>query len=284
MARVKVAAAQIACSPGNITANTDLHLAMLEAARAQAVELLVFPELSLTGYESRPDLPRLACRADGPELARIAAAAGGIVTVVGFIEQGGGARPFNACAILDRGRVVHVHRKLNLPAYGALVEGEHYAGGSALDLASTPLGRTACLICADSWNPALPWLAALDGAEAVVMPIASAVGAVSPEFDSRENWTLNLRHTAMTYGLPVVMANQCGREGGLAFWGGSTILDACGRVVAEARGEPELVVAEIDPANGIRARTRLPTMRDAAPALIRDLLNDRFLSSSRRIP
>lgn len=276
MARVRVAAAQVACVPGDVPENVARHLAAIRAARERGVDLVVFPELSLTGYETKPDVARLARASDAPELQGLAEAADGMTAVVGFIEANGPARPYNACAVLTGGRVVHVHRKLNLPTYGGLVEGRHYRAGEAVALCPTPLGDAACLICADTWNPALPWLAALAGAQAMLVPIASARGAVAAEFDSRANWIVNLRHTAMTYGLPVVMANHCGQAGGLDFWGGSMILDAVGRVVVQGGASPGLVLAEIDPADGTRARAQLPTARDADPIRVRAAL-DRLL-------
>lgn len=275
MAPVTVGAAQIACRPGDIRANVDAHLAAIREAAGRAVELLVFPELSLTDYETDPDTAGLARRADCSELAVLAAAAGAMTVVVGFIEAvEAGERPRNACAALRDGAVFHVHRKLNLPTYGALVEGRHYASGTSIDTFPTPLGPAACLICADTWNPALPWIAALAGAEALVVPVASARGAVADGFDSRDGWTVNLRHAALTYGVPVVMANHCGRRSGLDFWGGSAIVDAFGRVLAEAGEGPELLVARLDPRDGVAARARLPTVRDAAPHLVRDILDD----------
>lgn len=272
MATVRVGVAQLALAPGDVEANLDAHLAAVAKARGAGVELLLFPELSLTGYESHPDTAHLARRRDGPELGRLAQAGDGITVALGFIEAAEPGRPFNSCAVLAGGRVRHVHRKLNLPTYGGLVEGEHYGRGAGLGLVATPLGPAACLVCADTWNPVLPWLAALSGAEAVLVPVASARGAVAADFDSREGWRLNLRHTAMTYGVPVLMANGCGRAGGLAFWGGSTIVDASGRVVAEAGDAPELLVADLDPDDGARARRRLPTIRDADPHLVEALL------------
>jgi predicted amidohydrolase len=281
MALVRVAAAQIACAPGDISANLGLHLAAIENAKREAVQLLVFPELSLTGYESEPDTARLSRPADASELRELAEAADPMVTIVGFMETNGTAPPSNACAILAGGEVSHVHRKVNLPTYGRLVEGLHYAAGSTLGLPQTPLGPTACLICADSWDPALPWLAALGGAEAFVVPTASARGAVAPGFDSRGNWMLNLRYMAMTYGAPVIMANHCRGTGDLEFWGGSVILNAHGHVVAEAGDAPELLVVDLDPADATEARGRLPTIRDTNVRLARHVLQDVLWTASR---
>ena len=279
MTRLVLAAAQIACRPGDVAANVATHRSALAEAQARGADLVVFPELSLTDYETQPDIAALARPADAPELRDLAAATGGLVAVVGFIERAPDGAIHNAAAILAEGRIAAIHRKLNLPTYGALVESEHYGPGDALEPVDTPVGRLATLVCADTWNPALPWLAALAGAGIMAVPIASARGAVDPDFDSRDGWRVNLRHTALTYGLPIVMANHCGRRGALDFWGGSTILDANGRVLAEAGDKPDLVTASVEAEDCAAARARLPTVRDADPALVATLLGARLARS-----
>jgi predicted amidohydrolase len=270
MSKLKVAAAQIECRAGDIAANVGQHLASIDAARQQAVDVLVFPELSLTDYVQAPDVLALARKPHAKELARLASAAGPMAVAVGFIEAGDAQQVFNAQAVLQDGQVLHVHRKANLVTYGRLEEGKHYARGRRVDvLALKPPWVAATLICADSWNPALPWLAALQQASLLLLPVASALDAVGDGFDNPAGWDVNLRHTALTYGLPIVMANHCGTRGGMRFWGGSRILDPSGRELARAGTEPALIVAELAYDDVGRARTRLPTIRDADPALIR---------------
>src|SRR5262249_28971798 len=120
----------------------------------------------------------------------------------------------------------------------------------------------------DTWNPALPWLAALQDAGLLLVPIASALDAVGNGFDNPAGWDLNLRHTALTYGMPIVMANHCGTRGAMRFWGGSRIINAFGQEIVRANAEPALIAASIELDDVWRARRRLPTIRDADPDLI----------------
>ena len=280
MSSLTVAAAQIACRPGDVQANLAGHLDMIEMARRRGVDLLVFPELSLTDYLAAPDCAALAMGRDDPMLARLSKAAGAMAVSVGFIERDERGRFFNAQALLQ-GDAALIHRKLNLPGYGALREDKVYAPGAALTLASLGEGwRAATLICADSWNPALPWLTGLAGANLLILPVASARGAVDGGFDNPRGWEINLAHTAMSYGLPTIFANHCGLRGGCDFWGGSRLLDASGRVLAQAGEEPVLIVATLDSADGVTARINLPTIRDSDPGLIHRLLGE-HLSSNR---
>jgi predicted amidohydrolase len=284
MTRLTVAAAQIACRQGDLGVNLASHLAMIAAARARDVDLLVFPELSLTDYLAAPDCAALGTTLAAPEFAVIAEAAGKMQVSVGFIERDAQGRFFNAQALIAGDRI-SVHRKLNLPGYGALREDAVYRKGEALELASLRDGvRVATLICADSWNPALPWLVALAGAELLILPVASSRGAVDGGFDNPRGWEINLAHTAMTYGLPTIFANHCGRRAGFDFWGGSRILDASGRELARAGEAPELILAEIDLAGGAAARINLPTIRDSDPALIHRLLGETLALATKAGP
>src|SRR5688572_27010900 len=127
MSTLKVGAAQIECRPGDLPANLALHLAVTEEARTKGIDLLVFPELSLTDYLSSPDVLALGLPSSAPSLRQLAEAAGPMTVAVGFIEEADGARFYNAQAVLHDGKLVHVHRKANLANYGRLEEGKHYA-------------------------------------------------------------------------------------------------------------------------------------------------------------
>lgn len=269
MSSIAIAAAQIECRAGKISANLDLHLAVIDEARRLGVDVLVFPELSLTDYLITPDVLALARRPDSGEFVRLSKAAGPMATTVGFIEEAAGAQFYNSMAVLREGQLLHLHRKANLASYGRLEEQKHYARGRCVDIFTIKEPWTASvLICADMWNPALPWLAALQGASLLQVPIASSLGAVSDDFDIEAGWKLNLEHTSLAYGMPVVMANHCGMRGDLRFWGGSCILNARGEEIARAGSEPTFVTARVDFDDVRLARSRLPTVRDADPHFV----------------
>lgn len=281
MSVLKVAAAQMSCTAGPIDDSIARHLGMIEDARTRCVDVLVFPELSLTGYAGAPDVLELARVARGPELALLAAAAGPMMVAVGFIEEGPAAQFYAAHALLRGGEVLHVHRKLNLAGYGRLEEPKHFGRGGGLGIVRVAdHWSAAVLICADLWNPALPWLAALHGATLMLVPAASSLEAMAPGFDNPGGWDVVLRHTALTYGVPVVFANYCGTSNDGEFWGGSRIIDADGTDCRRAAAEPGLVVAEVDYRQVRAARTRLPTVRDADPGFVRAEL-ERLMNDAR---
>jgi len=160
-----------------------------------------------------------------------------------------------------------------------LREPDVYSPGQELASIELPGSwRVSTLICADAWNPALPWLAALANSELLILPAASSRGAVGDDFDNPQGWEINLAHTAMIYGMPLVFTNHCGSRGGFDFWGGSRILDADGRELVRARAGEELILASIDREAIVAARRRLPTIRDSTPKLIHHLLGERLES------
>ena len=108
---------------------------------------------------------------------------------------------------------LHVHRKLNLPTYGRLEEGKHYAAGRAHRAFALPAaGAAATLICADTWNPALPWLAACAAARCSCSSRSARRWMRSATTSTiRAGWDCQPRLYALTYGLPIVMANHAAR-------------------------------------------------------------------------
>ncbi|GHC29787.1 nitrilase-related carbon-nitrogen hydrolase [Aidingimonas halophila] len=271
--QLRVGAAQINTELGDVETNLERHMDIIAQAREAEVELLVFPELSLTGYNLGGRVLEVACPLEASTLARLAQSVGDMQTVVGFVEEASPGEYYNALAILQQGDILAVHRKLNLPTYGGLEEGKWFTHGEALTHTSIRAGWTATqLICADLWNPALVHAALLERPTVLCAPINSATGIVSEDFSNERNWALNLSFYAMTYGTPVIMANRYGPEGNSHFWGGSRILGPRGDILAEAGNGDTLVHADLSRTAIARARFELPTLRDADTPLVRELM------------
>ena len=241
--------------------------------------MLLFPELSLTGYAVGPRTVEISMRRDSRILSELAGASAGMVTLLGFIEEGVAAQFHNSAVALKDGEVLFLHRKLNLATYGNLEEGKHFAAGRYLEtFALDSRWRAGVLICADSWNPALTHLAMVHGTTLLMVPIASARDAVDATFSNPQGWDLSMRFYAMIYGVPILMANYATSQpadtiedqpAGLDFWGGSRIVDPFGQTLAEAGEGEDLLVADLDYEAVKRARYRLPTLRDSNLDLIR---------------
>ncbi|QNI01826.1 NAD+ synthetase [Halomonas sp. SH5A2] len=270
---LRVGAAQINTTLGEVDDNLERHLALIADAQHDDVELLVFPELSLTGYRLASRVMQVAMPLEDPRLQTLARACGPMQVVVGFVEEASPGEYYNALAIFQHGQLIAVHRKLNLPTYGGLEEGKWFTHGSELTHTDICPGWSATqLICADLWNPGLVHAALLSRPTVLCAPINSASGIVSDDFSNEENWALNTRFYAMTYGTPVIMANRFGPEGDSHFWGGSRILGPSGEILAQADDEEALIVADLSRTAIAKARFELPTHRDADTPLVRELM------------
>lgn len=267
--KIKVGAAQFASETGDVDANIDHHLDWIAKGRAAGLDLLVMPELSLTGHYGPERLLSAAMTRNDPRLTRLAEAAGPMAVTLGFIEEGPAAQFYNAAAILKDGALVHLHRKVNLPTYGLLEEGKHYASGRFVETYALAGQWTAgLLICADVWNPALTHLSFLQGTTLLILPVSSGVEAVGADFDNPGGWALACRFYAMMYGAPVIMVNRTGNERDLNFWGGSRIVDPFGKELVVADVGEGLITAELDYNSVRHARHLLPTVRDSNISLV----------------
>jgi predicted amidohydrolase len=265
MRHFRLAVAQIAPTLGDLEKNLTLHEKMARQAIEQSANLLVFPELSLTGYFLKDQVPSVALRSDSPLLQRFRELSSRVAMVLGFVEEAPDHRFYNAAAYLEGGEIRHIHRKVYLPTYGIFDEARYLAAGDRVRAFDTALGRMAILICEDLWHPAAPAIAAWDGAEILICPSASpgrGLGQAEP-FQNAATWERTLRTCGDLLTSYVVYANRVGYEDGACFWGGSEVVTPGGETLAKARYlEEDLLLAEMDPGGLRRARVANPLLRD----------------------
>jgi NAD+ synthase (glutamine-hydrolysing) len=270
--KIKIALAQINTHLGDVNANLDKHLVLSNQAQAAGAELIVFPELSLTGYGLQDLVPNVAHKASGddPVFRPLLEASQKIDIVVGFVDEDRRHRFFIAAAYLSGGRVVHLHHKAYLPTYGLFDEGRFFAWGDSIRAFDTRFGRVGILICEDFWHASPPFLLWLDGADLFLFTSASPGRGLGkqPALESAR-WVEDINHAyANLFTSFVVHSNRSGFEDGLNFWGGSTIYDPNGELIAKCPyHEESLMVAEIDMNQLHRTRARLPLLRDERTAL-----------------
>lgn len=271
--KMTLALAQINTRLGDVRANLEKHLALVEDARRGGADLLVFPELSLTGYVLQDLAPTVACRpdADDPIFRRLLDASQDLDLVVGFVDEDPRHRFFIASGYLSRGRVLHVHHKVYLPTYGLFDEGRFFAWGDSVSAFDTRFGRLGLLICEDFWHASPPYLLWLDGAELLLFTSASPGRGLSaePQLESAR-WVEHInRAYASLFTVFVAHANRVGYEDGLNFWGGSTLFDPNGELLVQGPYHQEaLTLAEVDLNQLHRTRARLPLLRDERTALV----------------
>jgi predicted amidohydrolase len=276
--------AQINTHLGNVSANLEKHLLLATEARNKGVDLLIFPELSLTGYVLQDLVPTVAHRplASDPVFGPLLEASRDIDLMVGFVDEDQRNRFYIASAYLSGGSVVHVHHKVYLPTYGLFDEGRFFAWGDKVRAFNTRFGRVGMLICEDFWHASPPYLLWLDGAELLLFASASPGRGLTqkPELET-SYWVEQINQAyASLFTCFVAHANRVGFEDGLNFWGGATIFNPDGNLVIRGPYEQEaLVTAEIDLGQLHRTRVRLPLLRDERTGLVQREL-DRILGGN----
>jgi predicted amidohydrolase len=249
-------------------------------------ELILTPELSVTGYDVGDDAARLAMPLvmDEPlpsmgeslpdALTRSAAR-----LVLGMIERGAGGTPYNAAVIVQRGIVRFIHRKIYLPTYGMFDEARFFGRGRNIDVYEHAGWRVGVLVCEDFWHPGLVYVLATAGIE-LLLVLAAAPGrgvweggAEEGLFASADVWQRIARVTAQQYGIYVALANRAGVEGAVTFAGGSLVVGPDGTVLARA-GELDAQVLEVQLSHDEIERARRPFAhaRDDDPRVVCDAL------------
>ncbi len=286
--RLRIGLAQMAPKLGDVRRNLERHLSLIHEASAQGIDLLVFPELSLTGYQVQDLVPEVAIRpsADAPVYAAISAASRetGMDVVFGFVRQDERQRFYIASAYLDRGETRHIHHKIYLPTYGMFDEGRYFDQGEHVRAFDTRFGRIGLLICEDFWHISPPYLLWMDGADVLIfMSSSPSRGLDSSDRFSGSRWVelVNQAYGSI-FTSYVVHCNRVGYEDGKNFWGGSSVVDPNGEVVIHGHYLDEALLSCTLDLNQIhRTRSRLPLLRDERPELmLREL--DRILARNNR--
>ncbi len=271
---MRVAVAQISPYLGEVGRNVDLHLELINRARRENADLLVFPELSLTGYTLKDLVDEVAMDpAKAPLFRKLVAATRGLTVIFGFVEEPAQERGifYNSAAVAARGRILHIHRKVYLPTRGMFEEGKFFAAGREFRTFRAPFGRAGLIICYDFLHFGANYVLFSGGAEFLIAVSAAPGRGVSAQrsFQTTRMW--ELMGEAMSYYSTafVVYANRVGVEDGVTFAGGSFLYEPGGRLLARAPDlEPEFLVCDIDPVSVRKARRNWLFKRDDRPEII----------------
>src|SRR5687767_11348658 len=273
MDTIRVALAQLAPSLGELDRNLRRHHELIEQARADGADLVVFPELGLTGYQLQDLAAEVSLRLDDPRLADLAAATEGLSVIVSFVEESADHRLFIAAALLEDGAIRHVHRKLFLPTYGLFDERRFFAAGDLLRATPSRLGVGVGLgVCEDFWHLSVPQLLALDGAQ-LLINVSSSPGrdlAATNEvgLGTATSWRSLMRTYAQLTTTFVVFCNRVGIDESISFWGGSEVIAPTGEPLFSAPFfEEGLFTVDVSLADVRRERVALPLLRDERPEL-----------------
>ena len=244
------------------------NLALIEERIQQAItakaDLVIFPELALTGYFLKDLVPEVARRLDSPELRRLVELSRQISISVGFVEETSDYRFFNTALYLEDGAIRHLHRKVYLPTYGLFDEQRYLARGEQFRAFDTKIGRMGMLICEDMWHLSASYILAMDGATTLICLSSSPGRGIEGETLSSANaWQQLTSTTAMFLNCRVLYCNRVGYEDGVNFWGGSEYVAPSGTSLKRAMLlEEDSVSALVDEGALRRERIFSPMLRD----------------------
>ncbi|TMI07741.1 carbon-nitrogen hydrolase family protein [Candidatus Bathyarchaeota archaeon] len=268
MKPVSLLLAQTGPKLGNKERNLRQISEQASKARKKNVDLLVFPELHLTGYTMRDEVSHLAESILGPSTRKveILAREHGVHVVFGMPEESEvkGVIHNTAVFVGPKG-LVGRYRKIHLPTHSVFEERRYYRPGQEASVFKTDIGIIGLSICYDLYFPELTRLQALQGAELVVC-ISASPGLRRRFF---EGFCLS---RAMENAVYLAYVNRVGVEEGLQFWGGSRVIAPNGSVLAQCKYDlEEFQICKVDLGEVSRARAFIPTIKDLEPGLFDQL-------------
>ena len=240
---------------------------------SDGLDLLLTPELALTGYDVGDAVHRLAVPLAVGAPLPYAASDHDAALVLGMIEQGHDGIPYNSAALVADGAVRFRHRKLYLPTYGMFDEARYFGRGTDLETFELDGWRFGLLVCEDFWHPGLIYALAAAGIDVLLVSSAAPgrgvwEGGDDGMFASTEVWHRIARTSAQLYGIYVALANRVGVEGAATFAGSSVIVGPDGAVLAQADHEPALLTATLNRADLLAARRPYSHARDDDPRIV----------------
>ena len=267
--RIKLALAQISSKRENKNENLGKIEALTINAKEQAADLVIFPEMSLTGYVVRDQIYELAETIPGPSTKRIEniAKKTGVHIIFGMPELSEKAKAtiFNTAVFVGPEGLIGKYRKMYLPTHSVFEEKRYFRPGYQTASFNTALGNIGLCICYDLFFPEVCRLTRLKGAQLIVA--ISASPAVRRSYFEILTAARALENTAF-----LAYVNLVGVEDGLQFWGGSRLISPTGDILAKAKyDEEDFVICEVDYSDLRSAEPFIPTLRDLRPELFDEL-------------
>jgi predicted amidohydrolase len=246
----------------DLKSNLEDVIGKIHQGKEKGAQLIVFPELALSGYFVGQRYHEVALRLDSKEIKKLASATKGTAAVVGFIEESQSMNFYDSALVAVDGHILFAYRKLNLPNYGVFEERKYFSSGKQVPVFRHHGFCIAAFICNDLWHPSLPYLAVCQKADVFVTIFNSSEGSMGSEFSNIESWEIINKFYSRVFGIYNICANRVGEEAWeerralltiekgrsmsrkdshvplekrtFHFWGGSEIINPFGKPIAKA--------------------------------------------------
>jgi predicted amidohydrolase len=256
---------------GDLKSNMEHHLEIAKQAQRSGADLILFPELSLTGYSLRDLNSEVALKVDDNFFDPLKLLSREISLAVGAVIKDGNGGIRNSLLYFEGGEIKHVHFKVFLPTYGIFEEQRYFLPGMEVNAFDTKFGKLGLLICEDLWHISPPYLLAIQGAK-VILAAAASPTRISGDSDGYPGYQINSeQHKTFARLLSVYLAfaNRVGFEDGVNFWGGSEVASPNGELLAVANlFDEETVLSKIDLSEIDRARLFARHFLDERPEIL----------------
>lgn len=225
---MKIYLAQIKPHLGKVQENLKIVSQIIEEQIAQGTDIVVFPELALTGYLLEDMVYDVAIKYPFFELLEYSKK---ISIVIGNVELGEDSYHYNTAYYLEDGEIKHKHRKIYLPTYGLFDEGRYFKEGDRVCSFDTKFGKMGILICEDMFHQSNSYILGEDGAELVFVLVSSPARVNRNGVEIEELWHSLCRASSISNSNFTVMVNRVGVEDGVSFWGGSFAVSPTGTII-----------------------------------------------------
>jgi predicted amidohydrolase len=237
MLTAKLRIAQIDCTLANFDDNLARHCTLTEEAIAEGADGIVFPELSLTGYNVQDAAQDIAMHIEDARLAPLRELSKKITIICGGIELSEDYGVYNSALMFEEGVARSIHRKIYLPTYGMFEELRYFSAGQQIKAVNSKrLGRIGVAICEDFWHVSVPYLLAHQGAKLLLVlmssPLRLSPGKGDPSIVTQ--WQTIASTYAFLFSSYVACVNRVGNEDSFTYWGNSSLTGPDGSVLASA--------------------------------------------------
>ena len=267
--KITLALAQISSQRENKKENLRKIEELTMRAKKEKADLVIFPELSLTGYVIRDQVYELAEMIPGPSTTQIAELTRktGMHVVFGMPElsEKTKATIYNTAVFVGPEGIIGKYHKRYLPTHSVFEEKRYFRPGYQTAAFDTSLGKIGLCICYDLFFPEVTRLTRLEGAQLIIC--ISASPSVRRSYFETLTAARAIENTAY-----LAYVNLVGVEDGLQFWGGSRLVSPIGDVISKARyDEEDLVICKVDFKDIRPAEAFIPTLRDLRPEIFDEL-------------
>lgn len=273
---ISVSLAQIKTSLGNIKENAYKHFELIEKAIEDKYDLIVFPELSLTGYNLRDLVYNVSLNQESDIIKKIKDYSKYISIVTGFVYEDKRHLFYNASGYFEGGEILHIHKKVFLPNYTMFEESRYFAKGDSFTAFDTKYFRCGILICEDALHiSSILSLTRQDVDTVIVVSNSPARGIFEDSFYPEELWYNTLKFAATNLTVNVIFVNRVGVEEGITFWGGSTVFSPFGKSILKLPLlKEEVKGVKIDLKELRRSRIHSPFLKGEDFAMIKKLVRN----------